>query len=237
MRPDGRQPDQLRPFSIERNVAKFAEGSCLVKIGDTHMLVTATVEDRVPPFIKKGSGQGWLTAEYSMLPRSGRQRNQRELMKPNGRTMEIQRLIGRAMRTVVDLEKMGERTITIDCDAIQADGGTRCAAITGAWVATYDAMRWMVEQRMLKEVLLKEPLAAVSVGVYRGIEVLDLCYDEDSTAGTDMNVVMTESGKFVEIQGTAEADPFSAQTLGKMLALAKKGIDELILAQKKALGL
>lgn len=237
MRPDGRQPDQLRPFSLERNVAKFAEGSCLVKIGDTHMLVTATVEDRVPPFIKKGSGQGWLTAEYSMLPRSGRQRNQRDLMKPNGRTMEIQRLIGRAMRTVVNLEKMGERTITIDCDAIQADGGTRCAAITGAWVATYDAMRWMVGQRMLKEVLLKEPLAAVSVGIHRGAEILDLCYDEDSTAGTDMNVVMTESGKFVEIQGTAEADPFSAQTLGKMLALAKKGIDELILAQKEALGI
>lgn len=201
------------------------------------MLVTATVEDRVPPFIKKGSGQGWLTAEYSMLPRSGRQRNQRDLMKPNGRTMEIQRLIGRAMRTVVNLEKMGERTITIDCDAIQADGGTRCAAITGAWVATYDAMRWMVGQRMLKEVLLKEPLAAISVGIHRGTEILDLCYDEDSTAGTDMNVVMTESGKFVEIQGTAEADPFSAQTLGKMLALAKKGIDELIVAQKEALGI
>jgi ribonuclease PH len=220
---------------MERNVAKFAEGSCLIKIGDTHMLVTATVEDRVPPF-KKNSGQGWLTAEYAMLPRSGRQRNQRDLMKPNGRSMEIQRLIGRAMRTVVELERMGERTITIDCDAIQADGGTRCAAITGAYVATYDAMRWMVQQRMIKQVLLKEPMAAISVGIVRGQEVLDLNYDEDSTANTDMNVVMTASGKFVEIQGTAEQDPFGAETLGKMLKLAKKGIDELIQAQKEILG-
>jgi ribonuclease PH len=236
MRNDGRQPDQLRPYTIERNVAKFAEGSCLIKIGDTHMLVTATVEDRVPPF-KKNSGQGWLTAEYSMLPRSGRQRNQRDLMKPNGRTMEIQRLIGRAMRAIVDLEKMGERTITIDCDAIQADGGTRCAAITGAYVATYDAMRWMIQQRMIKQILLREPLAAVSVGIVRGQEVLDLNYDEDSTAGTDMNVVMTGSGKFVEIQGTAEQDPFGADTLGRMLKLAKKGIDELIQAQNEALGI
>jgi ribonuclease PH len=234
MRPDGRQPDQLRPFTLERGFSKFAEGSCLIKIGETHMLVTATVEDRVPPFLK-GKGQGWVTAEYSMLPRSGRQRNQRDLMKPNGRSMEIQRLIGRAMRTVVDLERMGERSITIDCDAIQADGGTRCAAITGAYVAVYDAMRWMVSQRMLKQIMLKEPLAAISVGIYRGQEVLDLNYDEDSSAATDMNVVMTESGKFVEIQGTAEQDPFSAETLGKMLKMAKKGIDELIRAQRAVL--
>jgi ribonuclease PH len=236
MRPDGRQPDQLRPFTLERNVAKFAEGSCLIKIGDTHMLVTATVEDRVPPF-KKNSGEGWLTAEYSMLPRSGRQRNQRDLMKPNGRSMEIQRLIGRAMRTVVDLEKMGERTITIDCDAIQADGGTRCAAITGAYVATYDAMQWMMKQRMLKQMAMKEPIAAISVGIKNGIEILDLNYDEDSTANTDMNVVMVESGRFVEIQGTAEQEPFAADTLGRMLKIAKKGIDELIVAQKAALGI
>jgi ribonuclease PH len=235
MRSDGRQPDQLRPFTIERGVAKFAEGSCLLKMGDTHMLVTATVEDRVPPF-KKNSGQGWLTAEYSMLPRSGRHRNQRDLMKPNGRTMEIQRLIGRALRAVVDLERMGERTITIDCDALQADGGTRTAAVTAAYVATYDAMRWMVDHRMIKSILLKEPMAAISVGIVRGQEVLDLNYDEDSTANTDMNVVMTESGKFVEIQGTAESDPFAAEVLGKMLKLAKKGIDELIQAQKQALG-
>lgn len=234
MRSDGRKPDELRPFTLERGFAKFAEGSCLIKIGDTHMLVTATVEDRVPPFLKN-SGKGWVTAEYSMLPRSGRQRNQRELMKPNGRSMEIQRLIGRALRSVVDLERMGERTITIDCDAIQADGGTRTAAITAGYVALYDAMRWMKQQRMLKEILLHEPLAAVSVGIVRGEEALDLNYDEDSSAHTDMNVVMTESGKFVEIQGTAEQHPFSAETLGKMLRMAKKGIDELIKAQKAAL--
>jgi ribonuclease PH len=236
MRPDGREPDQLRPFSLERGFAEFAEGSCLVKMGATHMLVTATVEDRVPPWMK-GKGSGWVTAEYSMLPRSGRQRNQRDLMKPNGRNMEIQRLIGRAIRAVVDLERLGERTITLDCDAIQADGGTRTAAITGAYVALYDAMRWMNEQRMLKTIPLHEPLAAVSVGVFRGHEVLDLNYDEDSTANTDMNVVMTESGKFIEIQGTAEQDPFSAETLGRMLRLAKKGIDELIRAQKDVLGI
>lgn len=200
------------------------------------MLVTATVEDRIPPF-KKNSGEGWLTAEYSMLPRSGRQRNNRDLMKPNGRTMEIQRLIGRAMRTVVDLEKLGERTITIDCDAIQADGGTRCAAITGAYVAVYDAMQWMMKNRMLKQMAIKEPIAAISVGVRNGVEILDLDYAEDSTAHTDMNVIMVESGRFVEIQGTAEQEPFAADTLGRMLKLGKKGIDELIAAQKAALGI
>lgn len=234
MRPDGRNPDQLRPFSLERNVAKFAEGSCLIKIGETHMLVTATVEERIPPF-KKGSGEGWLTAEYSMLPRSGRQRNQRDLMKPNGRSMEIQRLIGRAMRTVVKLDKLGERTITLDCDAIQADGGTRCAAITGAYVATYDAMRWMMKERMIKEIAMSEPIAAISVGVRNGTEILDLDYNEDSTAHTDMNIVMVESGRFVEVQGTAEQEPFAADTLGRMLKLAKKGIDELIRAQREVL--
>ncbi|HJP82222.1 MAG TPA: ribonuclease PH, partial [Fimbriimonadaceae bacterium] len=196
----------------------------------------ATVEDRVPPF-KKGSGEGWLTAEYSMLPRSGRQRNQRDLMKPNGRSMEIQRLIGRALRTVVDLDKLGERTITIDCDAIQADGGTRCAAITAAYVATYDAMQWMMKNRMLKQMAIKEPIAAISVGIRGGQEILDLNYDEDSTAHTDMNVVMVESGKFVEIQGTAEQEPFAADTLGRMLKLGKKGIDELIAAQRDVLGI
>jgi ribonuclease PH len=234
MRPDGRQLDQLRPLSLERNVAKFAEGSCLIKLGDTHMQVTATVEDRVPPFMK-GKGSGWLTAEYSMLPRSGRQRNQRDLMKPNGRNMEIQRLIGRCMRSVVDMERMGERTITLDCDAIQADGGTRCAAITGAYVATYDAMRYMIRQRMIKEVLMKEPVAAVSVGVYRNQEILDLNYDEDSNAHTDMNIVMTGSGRFVEIQGTAEQEPFGVDVLGRLLKLAQKGINELIAAQTAVL--
>lgn len=236
MRPDGRQPDQMRSVTIERGVAKFAEGSCLIKIGDTHILVTATVEDRVPPFLK-GTGQGWVTAEYSMLPRSGRERNQRDSNRgPNGRSLEIQRLIGRSLRAVVDLESMGEKSVLIDCDAIQADGGTRCASITAAYVALFDAMEWMVAKRMVRRNVVKEPIAAVSVGIYRGQEVLDLNYDEDSTAGTDMNVVMTESGKFVEIQGTAESDPFGTDHLARMLALAKKGVTELIQLQKQALG-
>ncbi len=234
MRLDGRQPDELRTYSLERNYSKFAEGSCLIKMGETHMLVTATVEDRVPPFMKN-SGKGWLNAEYSMLARAGRQRNNRDPMKPNGRSMEIARLIGRSMRAVVDLESLGERTISLDCDAIQADGGTRCAAITAAYVATYDAMRWMKQQRMIKEIALHEPTAAVSVGIVRQMEVVDLDYAEDSSAHTDMNVVMTESGKFVEIQGTAEAAPFGADTLGRMLKLAKKGIDELIREQRRVL--
>lgn len=234
MRPDGRELDQLRPFTIERNFAKFAEGSCFIKIGDTHVLVTATVEERVPPFLK-GKGQGWLTAEYSMLPRSGRTRNQRDQMKPNGRSMEIQRLIGRSMRLAVDLEHLGERTITLDCDVLRADGGTRTASITAAYVATYDAVRWMSKNRMLKRDVMCEPIAAISVGVYRNQEVLDLNYDEDSSAGTDMNIVMTESGKFVEIQGTAEKEPFPVDTLGRLLKLGQKGIHELIAAQKAAL--
>lgn len=236
MRKDGRSPDQLRPFTLERNVAKFAEGSCLIKIGDTHILVTATVEERVPPFLK-GKGSGWVTAEYSMLPRSGRQRNQRDLMKPNGRSMEIQRLIGRSLRSVFDLEGMGERSITIDCDAIQADGGTRCASITGAYVAAYDAVQYMLANRLLKKNPLREPLAAVSVGVKNGNVLLDLNYEEDSTAHTDMNVVMTASGKFIEIQGTAEQDPFSISTLGEMLKVAQKGINELIAEQRRVLEL
>lgn len=237
MRTDGRMPDQLRPVKLQRGFAKFAEGSCLIEMGDTHMLVTATVEDRVPPFMKN-SGRGWLTAEYAMLPRSGRQRNQRDGNRnPNGRSMEIQRLIGRAMRAVVDLDAMGERTITLDCDAIRADGGTRTAATTAAYVATYEAMQWMIKQRMIPRVLMVEPVAAISVGLVRGEELLDLNYDEDSTAQTDMNVVMTESGKFVEIQGTAEADPFGAETLGRMLKLAQKGIHQLCGMQREALGI
>lgn len=235
MRPDGRSAEQIRPTTFERGYAKFADGSCFIKMGDTHVLVTATVEDRVPPFLKN-SGKGWLTAEYSMLPRSGRQRNQRDTMKPNGRSLEIQRLIGRTLRTVLDLESIGERTITLDCDAIQADGGTRCASITAAYVAAHDALEMMLKQRMIKRMPTFENVAAISVGIYRGNEVLDLNYDEDSTADTDMNVAMTASGKFVEIQGTAEADPFSAETLGKMLRLAKSGIDELIAMQNEVLG-
>ncbi len=221
---------------MERGVAKFAEGSCLIKIGDTHMLCTATVEDRVPPFMK-GKGSGWVTAEYSMLPRSGRQRNQRDLMKPNGRSMEIQRLIGRSLRSIFDLEAMGERTITVDCDAVQADGGTRCAGITGAYVAAYEAVEWMKKNRMLRREVIREPLAAVSVGIKGSQVLLDLNYDEDSTANTDMNVVMTASGKFVEIQGTAEQDPFGIATLGEMLKVAQKGVNELIAEQRRCLGL
>jgi ribonuclease PH len=236
MRLDGRAPDELRPFSFEPGFSKFAEGSCLLKLGETHMLVTATVEERVPPFMK-GKGSGWLTAEYSMLPRSGRQRNDRSLMKPNGRNMEIQRLIGRTLRTAVDLKALGERTITIDCDAIQADGGTRCAAITAGYVAAYQAVEWMMANRMLRQNVMREPVAAVSVGVYRNQEILDLPYEEDSNAETDMNLVMTASGKFVEIQGTAEGEPFPVETLGKLLRLGQKGISELIAAQRVALNI
>lgn len=222
---------------MERGVAKFAEGSCLIKMGDTHMLVTATVDESVPRFLK-GSGQGWLSAEYSMLPRSGRERNQRDSNRGcNGRSLEIQRLIGRSLRAVTDMHAMGECTITLDCDALQADGGTRTAAITAAWVAAYDAMNWMVQRRIIKRIAFKEQLAAISVGIVKGKELLDLCYDEDSTAQTDMNVVMTESMKFVEVQGTAESDPFGADTLGRMLALGRKGIVELLAMQREVLGL
>ncbi len=222
---------------MERGFAKFAEGSCLITMGDTHMLVTATVEDRVPPFMKN-TGKGWLTAEYNMLPRSGRERNQRpDNRGPNGRSMEIQRLIGRCLRTIVDLDAMGERTIIVDCDAIRADGGTRTASITAAYIAVHDAMTWMKGKGMIKKNLLGEPVAAVSLGVVNGQELLDLCYEEDSKAQTDMNVVMTESGKFIEIQGTAEAKPFTAEELGRMLGLAKKGIGELIGMQRSTLGI
>ncbi|ARU41687.1 ribonuclease PH [Armatimonadetes bacterium Uphvl-Ar1] len=236
MRSDGRANDQLRPIILEAGFSKHAEGSCLIKMGDTHMHVTATVEDNIPRWLK-GKGSGWVTAEYSMLPRSGKQRNQRDAMRggPNGRTMEIQRLIGRALRSVIDLERMGERTITIDCDALMADGGTRTASITAAYVATYQAFEWMKANRMIKQNLMREPMAAISVGVVRGQELLDLNYEEDSTAQTDMNIVMTASGKFIEIQGTAESDPFGPDTLGRMLALGKKGILELIELQKEAL--
>ncbi len=234
MRNDSRKPGDLRPTSLQRGFAKFAEGSCLIKQGDTHVLVTATVEDRVPPFLKN-SGKGWVTAEYSMLPRSGRQRNQRDTGRPNGRSLEIQRLIGRSLRSVVNLDGLGERTITLDCDAIQADGGTRCASITAAYVALQDAISWMKKERMVRSELLTTPLAAVSVGIYRNQELLDLNYEEDKDAATDMNVVMTGTGKFVEIQGTAEQEPFSVETMGRMLSLAKSGIDKLIELQNAAL--
>jgi ribonuclease PH len=220
---------------MERGVAKFAEGSCLIKMGDTHMLVTATVDEGVPRFLK-GSGQGWVTAEYAMLPRSGRQRNQRDANRgPNGRSLEIQRLIGRCLRSVVDMKALGERTITIDCDAIMADGGTRTASITAAYVAMQDAITYMMSKRMVKTNPLQDHLAAISVGIVGNAELLDLCYEEDSRAATDMNIVMTGSGKFVEIQGTAEGDPFSGENLLSMLKLGHKGIKELIEMQKQAL--
>lgn len=237
MRPDGRAYDQLRPLSLEVGFSKYAEGSCFIKIGDTHVLVTASVEDRVPPFLRN-TGKGWLTAEYAMLPRSGKERSQRDSSKGvNGRGQEIQRLIGRSMRAIVELENLGERTITLDCDVIRADGGTRTAAITAAYVATYQAMEWMLQRKMILFNLVKEPVAAISVGVCKGKELLDLDYSEDSTAEVDMNVIMTASGKIVEIQGCAEKTPFGIDVLGKMLALSKKGIQEIVEFQTKALGI
>lgn len=236
IRPDGRAPTEMRPVKLQRGFSPYAEGSCLITMGKTVMHVTATVEGRVPPWMK-GQGTGWVTAEYGMLPRSGRERNQRDLMRPNGRTMEIQRLIGRSLRAVVDLSRIGEWTITVDCDAIQADGGTRTAAITAAYIALYDAFQWMMNQRIIQEMPLKEGLAAVSVGAVEGTEILDLCYEEDSKAEVDMNLVMTDTGRYVEIQGTAETAPFAEERFARMLALGKKGIKELSLLQKQALGL
>jgi ribonuclease PH len=236
MRVDGRAHDQLRPVTITRNYMKHAEGSCLIEVGDTKVICTATMEDRVPPFMR-GGGKGWITAEYSMLPRATATRNARESSKGKvgGRTMEIQRLIGRALRSVVHLEGMGERTIWLDCDVIQADGGTRTASITGAYVAMVDAMQKLVDAGVWKKLPLNDFLAATSVGVIGEDTLLDLNYKEDSTATVDMNVVMTGKGKFVELQGTGEDAPFSADQLQEMLALAKNGIGKLIASQKQAL--
>ena len=238
MRPSTRRPDQMRPVTLERNYTKHAEGSVLVSFGDTRVLCTASVEAKVPPFLK-GRGQGWLTAEYGMLPRATNTRGDREAArgKQSGRTQEIQRLIGRSMRAVVDLAKLGERTIQIDCDVLQADGGTRTASITGAFVAVHDALTWMRTRGQLSELPLKEFVAAVSVGVYKGVPVLDLDYDEDSSCDTDMNVVMTGTGGFIEVQGTAEGAAFSRAELDSLLALAGKGIGELVGHQKQSLGL
>lgn len=236
MRVDGRAHDQLRPVTITRNYIKHAEGSCLIEVGDTKVICTATLEDRVPPFMR-GGGKGWITAEYSMLPRATATRNTRESSKGKvgGRTMEIQRLIGRALRSVVHLEAMGEKTIWIDCDVIQADGGTRTASITGAFVALVDAMQKLVESGTWKQLPLHDFLAATSVGVIGEETLLDLNYKEDSTATVDMNVVMTGKGKFVELQGTGEDAPFSPEQLQDMIALAKTGINQLVAAQKEAL--
>ena len=237
MRPSKRQPDELRPISIERAVSLYAEGSCLIKFGNTHVLCSATLEDRLPPWLK-GKGKGWVTAEYSMLPRATLERTRREVTQghPSGRTQEIQRLIGRSLRTVVDLDKLGERQITIDCDVLQADGGTRTAAITGAWVALSDCIAWMKARDMVKADVLKDQVAAISCGVSNGVPVLDLDYVEDSEADADSNFVMTGKGGIVEIQGTAEKTPFSEETFNQLLGLAKKGIKELLSLQKMTVG-
>jgi ribonuclease PH len=226
----------LRAVSLERGVVKYAEGSCFVKFGDTHVLVTASLEERLPPWLK-GQGRGWVTAEYGMLPRATNTRTRREASsgKQGGRTVEIQRLIGRSLRSVIDLQALGERQITIDCDVIQADGGTRTASITGAWVALSDCLSWMKSRDMLKlGPVLRDHLAAVSCGVHNGTAVLDLDYAEDSDADTDGNFVMTGSGNIVEIQMTAEKDPFSEEQLLALLALARKGVNKLVALQKIA---
>ena len=235
MRPSRRQPDELRVVSLDRGVVKYAEGSCFVKFGDTHVLVTATLEDRLPPWLK-GQGRGWVTAEYGMLPRATNERTRREASagKQGGRTLEIQRLIGRSLRAVVDLPALGERQITVDCDVIQADGGTRTAAITGAWVALSDCLNWMKAREMLRANPLRDHVAAVSCGVHNGVAVLDLDYAEDSQAETDANFVLTGSGHIVEVQATAEKVPFSEEQLTTLLALARKGVAKLIDLQKMA---
>ncbi len=235
LRPSRRQPDELRAVSLERGVVKYAEGSCFVKFGDTHVLVTATLEDRLPPWLK-GKGRGWVTAEYGMLPRATLERTRREASagKQGGRTVEIQRLIGRSLRTVIDLEALGERQITVDCDVIQADGGTRTASITGAWVALHDCIAWMKKRDMLRTDPLRDHVAAISCGVYNNVSVLDLDYAEDSEAETDANFVMTGSGNIIEVQATAEKVAFSEEQLMSLLALARKGIGKLVDLQKMA---
>ncbi|MBK1673723.1 ribonuclease PH [Ectothiorhodospira shaposhnikovii] len=237
MRPSGRAPDQLRPIRFTRGFTRHAEGSVLVEYGDTRVICTATVDERVPPFLK-GKGRGWVTAEYGMLPRATHERMGREAArgKQGGRTLEIQRLIGRSLRAAVNLEGMGERQITVDCDVIQADGGTRTASISGGYVALCDAISSLKARGQIKRDPMFGSVAAVSVGIYKGVPVLDLDYLEDSDAETDMNVVMNEAGGFIEIQGTAEGHAFRGEELDSMLALARKGIAEIIQAQQAALG-
>jgi len=234
MRIDGRKADELRKLKITRNYIKSAEGSVLIQMGDTWVICTATVENSVPPFLR-GKGTGWVTAEYAMLPRSSAQRIQRERAKIGGRTHEIQRLIGRALRSVVDMKALGERSVLIDCDVVQADGGTRTASITGAYIALVDALRNVKKQGTITNVPVVDHLAAVSVGIVDGKPMLDLCYAEDSTAEVDMNLVMTGKGGIVEIQGTAEGEPFSKAELAKLLALGEKGIKALIKKQIEVL--
>jgi ribonuclease PH len=236
MRPSQRAPDELRPVRITRNYTKHAEGSVLVEFGDTRVLCNATVEDRIPPFLK-GKGEGWVTAEYGMLPRSTGSRMNREAARgrQGGRTMEIQRLIGRSLRAVMDMKALGERSITVDCDVIQADGGTRTASITGGYVAMVDAVASLLDKRALGRNPITGWVASVSVGIYQGTPVLDLDYPEDCGAETDMNVVMNDAGQFIEVQGTAEGHPFSHTELTAMLELARKGIDQLLAEQRRAL--
>ncbi|WP_306117259.1 MULTISPECIES: ribonuclease PH [unclassified Roseitalea] len=236
-RPSGRMPDQMRAVSFTRGISKHAEGSCLVKFGDTHVLCTASLEERVPPWLRN-SQRGWVTAEYGMLPRATGERMRREASagKQGGRTLEIQRLIGRSMRAVVDLEALGERQITIDCDVLQADGGTRTAAITGGWVALHDCLDWMHQRQMASKTrVLKDHVAAVSCGIYEGTAVTDLDYIEDSAAGTDANFVLTGSGGIVEVQGTAEGVPFSRAEFDALIGLAERAVADLVALQKQAI--
>jgi ribonuclease PH len=237
-RPSGRKADQLRPVRITRAYTRNPEGSVLVEFGDTRVLCTASVEERVPPFLKE-SGRGWVTAEYGMLPRATNTRGDREAArgKQSGRTQEIQRLIGRSLRAVVDTTLLGPRSVQIDCDVIQADGGTRTAAITGSFVALHDAFAWLKEKNLIAKMPVKDFVAAVSVGIHNGVPVLDLDYAEDSASGCDMNVVMTGAGNFVEVQGTAEGEVFTRHELDALLELAGRGIAELVRLQKKALGI
>ena len=234
-RPDGRAVDQIRNTKITPNISPYAEGSALVEVGGTKVICTASVEDRVPMFLRN-KGLGWVTAEYAMLPRATNTRTQRETQRPSGRTQEIQRLIGRSLRAIVDTKLLGERQIFIDCDVIQADGGTRCASITGAYVALALACRKLVRSSVVKVNPLLSEVAAVSVGIVEATSVLDLAYAEDSTAEVDMNIVCTGAGKFIEIQGTAEREPFTREQMNEMLALAEKGINDLFLIQRMALG-
>ncbi len=238
MRPSQRAADQLREVNMTRNFTCHAEGSVLIQMGNTHVLCTASVEENVPPFLR-GKGQGWVTAEYGMLPRSTHTRSSREAAKgkQTGRTQEIQRLIGRSLRAVTDMKALGERQITLDCDVLQADGGTRCASITGAWVALYEACQKLVDAGKLPVNPVRDHVAAISVGIYQGQPVLDLDYPEDSDCDTDMNVIMTGSGGMVEVQGTAEGEPFSRAEMNTLLDMAEKGISELIAVQKQTLGI
>ncbi|HHS94490.1 MAG TPA: ribonuclease PH [Rhodobacterales bacterium] len=235
MRPSGRKIDEMRPISIETGVTKHAEGSCMIKVGDTHVLCTATIEERVPPFMRN-SGQGWVTAEYGMLPRATNTRMRREAAagKQGGRTVEIQRLIGRSLRAGVDRQALGERQITVDCDVIQADGGTRCASITGGWVALRLAVNKLLKAGDITSDPLRDPVAAVSCGIYAGQTVLDLDYPEDSEAGVDGNFVMTGSGRLIEVQMSAEGSTFTHEQMSRLLELADKGVGELVAAQKAA---